>query len=140
MRPGAYPSFFTSCLVRISLANSDNPNHADITIKVGFYIQHWGDIQKNAMRYATWNLERLGVTESTLKNAQFEVDDCQYVAVDPKGVKREYGDRIEAFYHCNPKKRDTLIKQSRLVPDSYADMVEMYGKPVAAPVDQEVAA
>lgn len=138
MKRPTYPNFRLTCIVNIQLPENKS-TRPDIAIRVKFYIQHWGDIHSAAKREAVWNLERLGVDKETLKFADFETDDCAYEAVDPKGVRREFGVPVEAFYLCDPKKRDVLIKQCRLVPDSYEDMVAMYGKPVKATAD-EVAA
>ena len=122
-----YPPFRATCIVNVQLP--ENKSYTpDIAIRLTFFINHWGDIHTTAKREAIWKLERLGVDADTLKNADFETDDHSYIAVEPKGVKREYGVAVEAFYHCDPKKRDLLIRQRRLVPESQAEMVEIYGK------------
>ena len=54
-------------------------------------------------------------------------------------MRREYGVPVEAFYFHDPKKRDLLIRQRRLVPESQAEMVAFYGKPTAQ-TETEVAA
>lgn len=130
MKLSAYPPFTVSCTVNIQLP--DNQSYRpDIAIKVAFYINHQDDIHSQAKREAIWQLERLGVASDKLKDAYFETDDHSYIAVEPKGVKREYGVPIEAFYHHDPKKRDVLIRQRRLVPESHTEMVTLYGKAAA---------
>lgn len=132
MKPSAYPPFKLHCTVTIRLP--DNKSFSpDIAIKVAFYINHWDDISSTARREAIWKLERLGVAKETVQDAYFEIDDHSYIAVEPKGVKREYGVPVEAFYHHDPKKRDLLIRQRRLVPESQREMVEIYGKAVVNP-------
>jgi len=122
-----YPPFTVSCLVNIQLP--DNKSwRPDIAVKVGFYINHWGEIHSAAKREAIYRLERLGVNKDTFDYADFETDDHSFTAVEPKGVKRVYGEPVEAFYLHDPKKRELLIRQSRLVPESREEMVAIYGK------------
>lgn len=137
MKHLVYPPFTVSCLVSIQLPDNKS-RQPDIAIKVAFYINHWDDIHSTAKREAVWKLERLGVDKDTLKDAYFETDDHSYTAVEPKGVKREYGVPVEAFYLHDPKKRALLIRQRRLVPESREEMVAIYGKAEAAA--KEVAA
>jgi hypothetical protein len=117
-----------SCKCGVYLLGSQKTK-PDVSINLAFYIQHWDDISPGAKSEAVFRLTQLGVNRATLEDAYFEVDDITYVAIEPRGVKREYGVPVEAFYHHDHKKRDTLVKQRRLVPDSYAHMVELYGKP-----------
>lgn len=137
MKKHSYPTFRISCLVCVHLAGSETI-HPDIKVKVGFYAQHHDDVQSAGKREAIWRLERLGVAAETLKDAYFETEDHSYIAVNAKGIRREYGIDVEAFRHCDTiKKRDVLIKQQRLVPDDHSDMVAMYGP---APKIAQVAA
>ena len=130
MKFSTYPPFLCTCICNVQLP--DNKSRSpDIRIKLTFHINHWGDIQRGAMSEAAYRLERLGVEKETLQYADFEVADCDYVALEPRGVRREEYSGVEAFYHCDPKKREVLIRQRRLVPESQAEMVELYGKPVA---------
>lgn len=131
MKNCLYPPFTVSCLVNIQLPDNKTMN-PDISVKVGFYINHWDDIYSAAKREAIWKLERLGVDKDTLKDAYFETDDHSYTAVEPKGIKRVYGEPVEAFYFHDPKKRALLIRQRRLVPESREEMVAIYGKAPAA--------
>jgi hypothetical protein len=100
----------------------------DLAIRLSFHIQHWGDITSHAKQEAIYRLERLGVDKETLQNAYFDTEDHTYLAIEPRLVRRQYGVPVEAFYLHDPKKREQLIKQRRLVPDSHREMVEMYGK------------
>lgn len=132
MKPFAYPPFGLACTVTIQLP--DNKSYSpDIAIKVAFYINHRDDISSTAKHKAIWKLERLGVTKETLQDAYFETKDHSYTAIEPKGVRREYGVPVEAFYFHDPKKRALLIRQRRLVPESQREMVEIYGKAAATP-------
>lgn len=132
MKRLTYPPFTVTCTVNIQLPDNQS-FHPDIAVKVGFYIQHRDDIYSSAKREAIWRLERLGVASDKLKDASFETDDYSYTAIEPKGVKREYGVPVEAFYHHDPKKRDVLIRQRRLVPESHSEMVRLYGKAETTP-------
>lgn len=127
MKFSAYPPFRLTCIVNVQLP--ENKSYTpDIAIRLTFFINHQDDVYGHAKREAIWKLERLGVDKDILKDAYFETDDHSYIAVEPKRVKREYGVAVEAFYNCDPKKRDLLIRQRRLVPESQAEMVEIYGK------------
>lgn len=131
MKRAAYPSFKATCIVTVQLA--DNKSYSpDIAMRLSFYINHQDDVFSCAKREAIWKLERLGVDKDTLKDAYFETEDHSYVAVDPKGVRREYGVNVEAFHFFDRKKRDVLIRQRRLVPESHVEMVEIYGKATKA--------
>ena len=127
MKFSTYPPFRVTCTVNVQLPENKSFN-PDIAIKLSFYINHWGDIHGTAKREAIWRLECLGANKDTLKDACFETEDHCYVAIEPKGVVREYGVATEAFYLCDPKKRERLICQRRLVPESQAEMIAIYGK------------
>lgn len=100
-------------------------------IKIGFqcYLNHRDEIDGAAVRDAKWKLQRAGVSEERIKELCFEYDCTDSLwAKEPKGVRREYGDSIEAFFdHGGLKKRDILIRQRRLVPDDAFEMRAMYG-------------
>jgi hypothetical protein len=132
MKRAAYPPFKVTCIVTVQLA--DNKSYSpDIAMRVAFYINHQDDVFDHAKREAIWKLERLGADKDLLKDAYFETEDHSYIAVEPKGVRREYGVAVEAFYYLSGrKKRDVLIRQYRLVPESHAEMVEIYGKATKA--------
>ena len=138
MKPLTYPPFKCTCICTVHLPENKTRT-PDIAIRMSFYIQHWGDITSYAMREAIYRLERLGVDKETLQDAYFETEDHTYLAIEPRLVRRQYGVPVEAFYHHDPKKREQLIKQRRLVPDSHSEMVEMYGK-AEKPTETEVAA
>lgn len=132
MKRAAYPPFKVTCIVTVQLADNKSYN-PDIAIRLSFYINHQDDVFCHAKRDAIWRLERLGVDKETLKDAYFETEDHSYIAVEPKGVRREYGVAVEAFYHlADRKKRGVLIRQCRLVPESHVEMVEIYGKATQA--------
>lgn len=133
MKRTTYPSFIWSGLVCIQLPVNKS-YQPDIKIKVAFYVNFRDEVEPTAKREAVWTLSKLGVSVDTLKDAYFETEDGGYTAVDPKGVRREFGDSVEAFYLHDPKKRDQLIRQRRLVPDCHAEMVRMYGRKEAEPV------
>lgn len=122
-----YPPFRATCIVNVQLPEnkSFNPN---ISIRLTFFINNQDDVYSYAKREAIWQLERLGVDSAKLKDACFETEDHSYIAVEPRGVKRDYNEPVEAFYFCDPRKRDLLIRQRRLVPESQAEMVALYGK------------
>ena len=131
MKLSTYPPFRCHCLVAVQLAENHDYNSPDVKIKVSFYIQHWGDIYRGARSMAERNLGRLGVVPELLATASYETEDEDFYALEPRGVRREHGEPVEAYYFHDPKKRDLLIRQRRLVPDSLGHMRELYGKPVA---------
>jgi uncharacterized protein YprB with RNaseH-like and TPR domain len=126
-----YPPFRCHCQVAVQLASNHSYNNPNVIVRVAFYIQHWGDIYAGARSATESSLLSLGVSPVLLATAGYEVDDVEYYALEPRGVRHEDGEPVQAFYLHDPKKRETLIKQRRLVPESAAQMVEMYGKPVA---------
>lgn len=133
MKHLTYPYFRITCTVNVHLP--ENTSYTpDVAVKQSFLIRNLDEIHRTARRDAIWTLERLGVDSDKLKLAEIETDDHSYIAIDPKGVKREYRVPVEAFCFCEAgKKRATLIRQRRLVPDDLEDMVAMYGQPVKAP-------
>ena len=93
---------------------------------------------------AQWQLERLGVPVANIKDMGFEYSGTEeLIALDPKGVKRVWGESIEGFFDYGthtPAKRATLIRQRRLLPIDWNDAQAIYGKPVAAKQEEAVAA
>jgi len=135
-----YPPFVCHCLVAVQLAENRNYNSPDVKIKVSFYINHSGDIYQAARGFAERNLQRFGVAPELLASASYEVEDEDFYAVEPRGVRREYGEPVQAYYFHDPKKRELLIRQRRLVPESREEMIRMYGKPVAKAVKADAEA
>jgi hypothetical protein len=138
MKKLTYPYFRATGEVEVLFYDSNLPC---LTIKVAFYCSFLTEAHNIAQRETKYKLELLGVDQDVLKNASFEADNFTFEAKDAKFVKREWRSPIEAFRLCDPKKRDTLIRQRRLVPFDHAEMVDMYGKPpVLTPSTQEATA
>lgn len=130
MKPSLYPPFLASCTVTLQLPDNKS-SHPDLRVRVTTYINTHDDVHGNSVAECKYRLGLLGVTKETIDSAYFEIDDTSYTAVEPRGVRREYGKAVEAFYFHDPKKRDVLIRQRRLVPESRTEMMALYGKPTA---------
>jgi hypothetical protein len=124
MKRNTYPSFQAHCLVGVYLAG--NFSKAAIKLQVSMYIHHWDDARRGAISKAKETLASLGVTDETLQGAEFEEDEVEYLAIDPKGVRKSL-EKVSAHYLHAAKDRDRLIRQRRLVPDSATEMREIYG-------------
>lgn len=111
-------------------------------LSVNCYTTDRWSIDSAMVRAAKWALERLGLSEDALKELYFEYQGTdELYALEPRGVKRTYGDRVEAFFDEGPTnmpKRATLIRQRRLVPDEHKEAIAIYGKK-PAPAKQEAA-
>jgi len=127
VKASLYPTFLASCTVILQLPDNKS-TRPDLRVRVTTYINTWDDVHRNAVAECKYRLGLLGVTKETIDLAYFEIDDTRYTAVEPRGVRREYGVAVEAFYLHDPKKRDVLIRQRRLVPESMTEMMAIYGK------------
>ena len=138
MKFSTYPPFLCKCLVALRTPSDEPKWNPDIRVRVAFYIHHWGDIQRGARSKVEQQLRALDVSLEVLAHADYEVEDCEYYALEPRGVRRnEDNERVEAFYLHDPKKRDVLIRQRRLVPESANEMMAIYGKPTTPKVNAE---
>jgi len=93
-------------------------------------------------RSAKWTLERMGVPEAALAELFFEYSGTdELYALEPRGVKRGWGEKVEGFFDTGPdmKKRDTLIRQRRLLPNEHADAMAIYSKKPVVKQEAEVA-
>lgn len=119
-----------------------NTSNLLLNVEVGCYTTDRDSIYSSMLRQAKWAVQRLGLTEDAIKALDFEYNGTfELYALEPRGVKRTYGDRVEAFFDEGPtnmRKRDTLIRQRRLVPDEHKDAIAIYGKK-PAPAKQEAA-
>lgn len=141
MKFSTYPPFLCKCLVAVRTRGDEPKWNPDIRVRVAFYIHHWGDIQRGAHSKVEQQLRALEVPLEVLAGADYEVEDQEYYALEPRGVRRnEDNERVEAFYFHDPKKRELLIRQRRLVPESANEMMAIYGKPVAAPAKADAEA
>lgn len=95
-------------------------------------------------RAAKWKLQHLGVPEDKLEALAFEYSGTDALeAMEPRGVKRVWGEPIEAFFDdisLTDKKRATLIRQRRLVPRDHHDATTIYMKPSVSKQEEAVAA
>lgn len=128
MKRHTYPHFRATTKVSLMLGGS---SQASVCLVVAFYISHWDEIHRIGRETALYKLQSIGVPADSLKNAECEVEVTEYIAIDPRGVRRDWGTQVQAFYLHDPKKRDVLIRQRRLVPDSHKEMLEIYGPKVA---------
>lgn len=94
-------------------------------------------------RAAKWTLERMGVPEAALADLFFEYIGTDHLyALEPRGVKREWDEKVDGFFDAGAdmKKRDTLIRQRRLLPNEHSDAMAIYSKRPVAKQEAEVAA
>lgn len=134
-----YPPFHATGLVDAFAAGSAAPV---ITVQVSTYLTHQDELASAMTRDAKWKLSLLGVPKEELNLLYFEYNGTTHlVAVEPKGVRRVEGERVEAFfdYHGIPK-RNVLIRQRRLVPFDAENARAIYGKKTPAAKTAEVPA
>ena len=129
----AYPYFTAIGLVK---AYEHGESFPVITVRESANISYYDEVHGALIRNAKWNLERAGVSKERIAELYFDdVETTDLYALNAKGVRREYGDKVEAFFdgYGEPaKKRDVLIRQRRLVPLDRTNMIEMYGQETAA--------
>ena len=139
MKRHTYPHFTVVGIVSAYEYGSGRP---DIEIKASCYISYHDEAYSALVRDAKWRLERLGIPKERLEALYFEGAEVTGIyALDAKGVKRVYGEPVEAFIDSPElKKRDVLIRQRRMVPYDQADMLKIYAPKVAAPAAEAVPA
>lgn len=91
-------------------------------------------------RSARFALMQMGLPNDKIEALNFEYSGTDELnAMEPKGVKYAWGERVEAFFDDGkhtPAKRATLIRQRRLLPDHFEDARAMY---LPTPIKQEEA-
>lgn len=139
MKRHAYPHFAVIGLVAAYENGSSRP---DFEIKAGCFISYNDESFSALVRDAKWKLERLGVPKERIDTLYFDGWELlELRACNAIGVRRDYGDHVEAFLDANDlKKRDVLIRQRRLIPHDHSDMLAIYGPKVATPAQEGVAA
>ena len=132
MRRSTYPYFHVTGLVTAH-------EHGEISpvarIQAGGYVHFHDEIFGVLIRDAKWRLEKLGVSEERVSEFFFEgYETTALIALDSIRVKGVDGERPEAFidgaHEDKRPKRDTLIRQRRLVPIDQRDMIDLYGPKV----------
>lgn len=134
MKFSTYPSFRAMLTVSVWLTSNQPSVQPDARLRVTCYLNHRDDLSQGSRNAAEFNLQRLGVPEDKLKGAYYEYEVDGFVAVEPRGVRNPDREPVEAFspYHVvevGNKKKTTLIKQRRLVPDDQKEMIEWYATP-----------
>lgn len=134
----AYPYFLAIGYVEVFGHGAMNPT---LTVKTSCYISYQDEANRLMLRDAKYRLEQAGVPAERFEALYFEGGSITEIyALDPKGVKRVYGDATEAFLDDQEiKKRDVLIRQRRLVPYDQSDMLLIYG-PAPKATDEGVGA
>ncbi len=135
MKRSTYPYFQVTGLVTAH-------EHGEISpvakIQAGGYVNFYDEIFGVLIRDAKWRFEKLGVSKERIAEFFFEgYETTSLVALDSIRVKRVDGERPEAFvdgFHNDKPipKRETLIRQRRLVPLDQAGMIEIYSAKVYA--------
>ena len=109
----------------------------DAQLRVSFYLFNRDDEHGSAKREAQWCLERLGVDKQLLEAAYYEHSVDRYVACSSRNVRNPDNEPVSATAHPDQKERDRLVRQRRVVPESHADMVHLYGPKPALPAAPE---
>lgn len=133
MKRHHYPHFQAAGYVGIFEHGSSRP---DLVVGATCYLSYYDEVHSALVRDAKWRLERLGMPADRIAKLYFEeVEITNLYALDAKGVKQPFAERVEAFRDdaCRLTKRATLIRQRRLVPEGQREMLEIYGPKVAAP-------
>jgi hypothetical protein len=132
MKRSTYPPFLAFGLVEAHKHDSYRPV---ATLKVSRYIHFRWEAYDSLIRQAKWELEALGLSQEQIGALYFDCTGIEEIyAVEPRGVRRVDGERVEAFLdsHSLGKRREVLIRQRRLVPDELDDMKAIYGPAQAA--------
>lgn len=137
MKRHSYPHF---SVVGIVAAYEHGSSRPDIEVKAGCYISYHDEAYSALIRDAKWRLERLGMPKERLEALYFEgIDIIERNALDVIGVRRVYGERVEAFIDSpDLKKRDVLIRQRRLIPHDQRDMLAIYAPKVEVQTNEAV--
>jgi len=131
MKNRTYPFFLATGMVDVFAPGDIRPT---ITVKASCYISFHDESHSLMVREAKYRLEQAGVPKEKVDTFYFEgTGITELHAQEPKGVRRVYGEPVEAFIDSvELKKRDVLIRQRRIVPYSHSDMLEIYGPKEAA--------
>ena len=133
------PFFRVQASVHLFLTESTSCN-PDATVRVDFLVSHQGAVHCSGREQAQTVFRRFGVDQKILDTAYYTVDVDGYTAQDARYMRNPVSGPVEAFYFCKRKDEARLIKQRRLVPESYADIARIYGPQAAAAVPEGGAA
>jgi hypothetical protein len=126
------PSFSARATVGIYLPDSSS-HRPDARVRVSFRLSHRDEEFLGGREAAQAVLWRLGVDQTILNAATYEVSVDEYFALEARYVRKSEGEHIQAFDQPEKKDEERLVRQRRLVPESYHEMVKLYGpKPIAA--------
>lgn len=122
-----YPPFLAIGCVQVFENGSSLPT---VTLRISRYIRYYCEACGIFEREARRRLEDLGATKERCDAMYFEFEGITEVyAVEPRGVRRNGDERVEAFLDGpGIKKRDVLIRQRRLVPHDERDVWEIYSR------------
>lgn len=140
MKFSTLPPFRATGKVQVFKHGDTSPT---TTIVVGCYATDAWAIGSAMERAAKWALQCVGAPAAELDKLYFEyIGTDTLVALEPRGVKRGFDEKVEAFFDAGPNmpKRATLIRQRRLLPNEHHDAYAMYAKPAAAKQEAVVAA
>lgn len=135
MKFSTLPPFHATGKVQVFKHGDTRPT---TTIVVGCYATDAWAIGSAMERAAKWALQCVGAPSAELDKLHFEyIGTDTLVALEPRGVKRDLDEKVEAFFDAgaNMPKRATLIRQRRLLPNEHHDACAIYAKP--AKVKQE---
>lgn len=121
------PYFAVRATVSIFLCQDNASNNPDARIRVNFLISHQEQVYRYGRDSAEIVLRRFGTDQKMLDAAYYEVEVDAYHACDARYVRNPDLKPVEAFFDYDKKDEARLIRQRRLVPESYQDINRIYG-------------
>lgn len=120
------PYFAVQATVNIFLSDSPS-NNPDAKLRVNLLISHQEQVYRYGRDQAQTVLRRFGADQKELDAAYYEVEVEAYSACDARYVRNPDNQPVEAFFDSHDKKDEArLIRQQRLVPESYQDIRRIY--------------
>lgn len=122
------PFFKAEVTVSIFLSGNTAYCCTDAKMRVNFTLLHAEQIHPYACESVKRQLRTFGADQATLDDATYEVEVDKLFALDARYVKNSNGDPVEAFASCDAKDEARLIRQRRLLPESYEAISKIYKK------------
>lgn len=120
------PFFTVRATVHVFLSDSTSTK-PDASVRVNFMISHQGVVHRHGRDAAETMLRRFGADQKELDAAFCEVEVDAYIALDARYMRNPDNQPVEAFFDYDKKDEARLIRQRRLVPESYQDIHRIYG-------------
>lgn len=131
--PGQFHAPTFRALATVSVFKTGSTSHRpDAQLRVEFYLNNRDHEHSAAKRAAQWCLEQIGTPQAAYEGATYEHSIDRYIALDSRGVRNPDNEPVDATAFPGHKEMERLVRQRRVVPDSHADMVRLYGPKPAA--------